>query len=412
MNEQHAATYEADRLRLSPAILAAGRPDHRLAEAVRGRRRGRELIVHLIKHCGHANGSVHVAVDLACAQAQAGYDVIVASSGGTFVEMLQLHGVRHYLMLQDLRAPLSTAATIWQLLQLCRTEKPLVIHAHMMGSASAGYLVSRVTGSPLVTTVHNSFDRHSVIMRLGDRVVAVSHAERKNLLARGYPPEKVAVVVNAPNNSPREAFMHTASPTMLARPCITAICGLHRRKGVFNIINAFTAVAKAFPEWRLYIAGEGPDEDELRSQAKNSGLADRIVFLGFVAAPQSLFAQADIFVLASYADPGSLSIGEARAAGCAIIATAVGGTPEMLDDGKAGRLVPPGDPDALAAEFRLLMGDPALRASLQAAALDGAAAFDCSELVGRYDKVYREAAGARKRFSTRNAWRATPDAQQ
>jgi glycosyltransferase involved in cell wall biosynthesis len=358
--------------------------------------RGRELIVHLIKHCGYGNGSVHVAVDLACAQAKAGYDVIVASGGGTFVEMLQHHGVRHILMRQDLRAPLSTVATVWRLLQLCRTEKPFVIHAHMMGSASAGYLVSLATGIPMVTTVHNSFDRHSIIMRLGDRVVAVSHAERKNLLAKGYPPEKVTVVVNAPNNSPREAFMHNSGPIELTRPCVAAICGLHRRKGVFNIIEAFTAVAKDFPDWRLYIAGEGPDGDELRSQAKNSGLADRIIFLGFVAAPKTLFAQADIFVLASYADPGSLSIGEARAAGCAIIATAVGGTPEMLDHGRAGRLVQPGDPQALAAEFRLLMGDPALRASLQASAQAGAAAFDCDELVGRYDHVYREAVEVRK----------------
>jgi glycosyltransferase involved in cell wall biosynthesis len=394
MSEQHASAYEADPPGFSPSGLAAARPDTTTAANGRGRR-GRELIVHLIKHCGYGNGSVHVAVDLACAQAKAGYDVIVASGGGTYVELLQLHGVRHLTMPQNLRAPAATAASVWRLLQLCRSEKPLVIHAHMMGSASAGYLVSRATGIPLVTTVHNSFDRHSVIMRLGDRVVAVSCAERENLLAKGYPPQKVNVVVNAPNNSPREAFMRNTGPIELARPCITAICGLHRRKGVFNVIDAFAMVAADFPDWRLYIAGEGPDGEDLRAQAGKSPFADRIVFLGFVAAPKTLFAQTDIFVLASYADPGSLSIGEARAAGCAIVATAVGGTPEMLDNGKAGRLVPPGAPEPLAAELRLLMGDPALRASLQAAALGGAAAFDCAELVGRYDKVYREAVATR-----------------
>jgi glycosyltransferase involved in cell wall biosynthesis len=353
-------------------------------------------IVHVIKHIGYGNGSVHVAVDLACAQADAGCEVVVASCGGTFEKMLTNHGVRHVTMAQDLRKPFATMKAIVQLLQLCRTEKPSVIHAHMMGSASIGYIAAQLTGIPLVTTVHNSFDKHSIIMRLGDRVVAVSRAERDNLIKRGYPAAKVAVVVNAPNNSPRDSFMKNGADIVLARPCVTAICGLHRRKGVTDIIDAFTEVAGDFPDWRLYIAGEGPDKQLLHDYAANSGAAARITFLGFVSAPRTLFAQSDIFVLASHADPGSLSIGEARAAGCAIIATAVGGTPEMLDDGRAGRLIQPGKPRELAAEMRVLMADPAARAALRAAALAGSDAFDVFHLVQRYNEVYLEAAQARK----------------
>jgi glycosyltransferase involved in cell wall biosynthesis len=176
----------------------------------------------------------------------------------------------------------------------------------------------------------------------------------------------------------------------LKHPCITMICALHRRKGVFDVINAFSSLAAEFPEWLLYIAGEGPDRAKLEAQAISLGLGDRVIFLGFVPAPKTLFHQLDIFVLASYADPGSLSIGEARAAGCAIIATGVGGTPEMLDYGGAGRLVSPGAPDEIATHLRDLMANPSARAELGAAARLGSERFDARQLVARYGTVYDE----------------------
>ncbi len=352
---------------------------------------GRLRVVHIAKHCGYANGSVHVAVDLACVQAQAGYDVLFVSGGGTFVEMLQQHHVRHVTLRQDQRRPLTLVKAAVGLVGLCREARPSVLHAHMMGGAAIGYVASVLTGVPLVTTVHNSFDRHSIIMRLGDRVVAVSRAERDHLIARGYKPERLDVVWNAPNNSPREAFMRNSHDVPLGNPCIITVSALHRRKGVFDLIDACAMLFEDFPEWKLYIAGEGPDRDVLEAQAAARGLADRVIFLGFIAEPKKLYQQSDIFVLASYADPGSLSIGEARAAGCAIVATAVGGTSEMLEHGAAGRLVSPGNPAQLAAELRTLMQDAAQRAALGDAALNGAETFDVQRLVADYERVYLDA---------------------
>jgi glycosyltransferase involved in cell wall biosynthesis len=352
---------------------------------------GRLRVVHIAKHCGYANGSVHVAVDLACLQARAGYDVLFVSGGGTFVEMLRQHGVRHITMRQDQRNPFTLLRAAIGLLAVSRRLRPTVLHAHMMGGAVIGYATSVVTGIPLVTTVHNSFDWHSILMRLGHRVVAVSKAERDHLIERGYDAQRVAVIWNAPINSPRETFMRNASDIALARPCIVAACALHRRKGVFDLIDAYATLLPDFPDWRLYIAGEGPDSDALAAQAAALGIADRVTFLGFIADPRTLYRQSDIFVLASYADPGSLSIGEARAAGCAIVATAVGGTAEMLDHGAAGRLIPPGAPQRLAAELRTLMRDPAARAALSEAAISGAEIFDVHRLVGDYERVYHEA---------------------
>ena len=348
-------------------------------------------VIHILKHCGYANGNVHVAVDLACVQARAGYAVTFVSGGGTFEEMLARHGVRHIIMPQQIANPLRMVRSILDFIRFCRSERPEIIHAHMTAGAIIGYAASRFTGIPLVTTVHNSFDPQSVFMRLGRRIVAVSHAERDHLIRNGCDPDTVAVVVNAPAGSPRQDYLKNDRDIALAHPCIAVICALHRRKGVFDVIEAFASLASRFPDWCLTIAGEGPDRAELEAMVAARGLSDRIVFLGFVADPRTVFEQADIFVLASYADPGSLSIGEARAAGCAIVATAVGGTSEMLEHGRAGRLVQPGAPQQIALQLRHLMSDPDARSVLRAHARAGAEQFDVSVLVRRYQDVYDRA---------------------
>jgi glycosyltransferase involved in cell wall biosynthesis len=345
-------------------------------------------VIHLSKHCRHGNGNVHVAVDLACVQADDGRDVVFASGGGDFVPLLESRRVRYFPLAQDQRKPLSLMRSLVRLVRLCRRERPDVIHAHMMLGAVLGWVAARLSGARLVTTVHNSFDWHSALMRLGDSVVAVSEAEREHLIGRGFPADRVVTVWNAPARSPRQDFMRNDGPIELSRPCVVAVCGLHRRKGVGDLIDAFSAVAHEFPDWRLYIAGEGPDRLDLEQRVREEGPSDRIMFLGFVPAPRAVFEGSDVFVLPSLADPGSLSIGEARTAGCAIIATAVGGTPEMLGYGVAGRLVAPGAPKQLAVELRRLMSDAGARTALAHAALDGAEVFNVSRLVPDYDRAY------------------------
>ncbi len=345
-------------------------------------------IIHLAKHCEQGNGNVHVAVDLACMQVQAGHDVIYASEGGTYVDMLRQYGVRHVTLPQDQRRPLASSRALLKLVRLCHDQKTEVIHAHMMVGAALGWAAAKLTGAKLVTTVHNSFERHSTLMRLGDVVVAVSEAEKKHLAERGFDENRIISIWNAPNQSPRETFMQNERDIDIVQPCILAVCGLHRRKGVFDLIDGFAAIATQCPDWRLYIAGDGPDRVALERHVQTLGLSDRVTFLGYVKAPKSLFKRADIFVLPSYADPGSLTIGEARAAGCAIVATAVGGTPEMLEFGHAGRLVLPGSPKQLAVELRRLIANTGDRDALRAAATAGSEIFDVPRLVADYDGAY------------------------
>jgi glycosyltransferase involved in cell wall biosynthesis len=348
-------------------------------------------IVHLLKHGVHGNGHVHLAVDLACAQADAGNEVVFAAARGSFGELLKSHGVEVVDITESagVKGGVQAAA---DLLAVARRFRPDVIHAHMMSSAVIGFAVSKLTGVPLVTTMHNSFDRHSVLMRLGKRVVAISEAERRLLLSRGFRRQKVVTVVNGAGGSPRESLDAEVGIGPLARPCVMTLSGLHPRKAVHNVIAAFAAVAPDFPAWHLNVVGWGAERERLEALADELGVGHSVHFLGSTAKPQPLLEQADIFASASLAEPCGLAVAEARAGACAIVASAVGGVPEVLEHGAAGLLVPPSDPSAMARAFRSLMSDPAALATWQGRATRGAEYFGVERMADDYMRVYRSLA--------------------
>ena len=281
------------------------------------------------------------------------------------------------------------------LVALCRGDRPDVLHGHMMSGAVLGRLAGTLLGIPLVTTVHNSFDRHAWLMRLGDRAVAVSRAERQLLLAHGFPSGRLEVVVNGTLRSVRSVEEPAPPAFRLPRPCVTTLCGLERRKGVHDVIEAFALAAAAAPEWRLTVAGDGPERQALEQQAARSGYADRIAFIGHVEAPRHVLAQTDIFVLASIAEPFGLGILEAREAGCAVVGTRVGGIAEQLGDDRFGTTVPPGRPDLLSGAMLRLMTDASALAEARRRAQRGLAYYEVDRMAGEYLAVYEAAIRSR-----------------
>jgi glycosyltransferase involved in cell wall biosynthesis/GT2 family glycosyltransferase len=344
-------------------------------------------VVHLVNHCIRG-GNVIVPVDLACRQAREGHAVVYASAGGRYEELLEACGVKHLHLPQSLRNPVTAARSIKNLLAFCRSFQPTLLHAHMMSGAVAGYVVSRMLGLPFVTTVHNSFNPHSRLMRLGDHVVAVSEAERRLLLAQGYRRDRLHVIHNGTIGSPREEQQSSHHHMAFARPCIATACGLEKRKGVGDLIEAFRMVAERAPHWHLYIAGDGPEQETLTRLAESSGVADRIHFLGNVENPKPLFDNADIFALASHAEPFGLSLAEARHAGCAIVGTNVGGIPELLEFGEAGALVAPANPAALAEKLGALMTEPGALAAARQSAKKNSDRFNVERVARDYMRVY------------------------
>lgn len=340
----------------------------------------------MLKHCYNGNGHVHVAVDLACTQVGAGHDVAFASSGGSYESLLTEHGVS----VTTLPAPdglRGTTSSIRALVDLVRRYRPDVLHAHMMTSAVMGFIASKTMRVPMVTTVHNSFDRHSVLMRLGKVVVAVSDAERRLLLSRGYPARSLVTVLNGAVGSPREAI-ETSGSIRFAQPCVATLSGLHTRKAVGDVILAFAEVLPEFPEWHLNIIGDGPDRERLAQMIMGRGLENAVHLVGSTLTPRPLLEQTSIFASASLSEPFGLSVAEARASGCAVVATAVGGIPEVLGYGQAGHLVPASDPPAMAAVLRALMKDRETLATWRARAAEGAEFFTVERMASDYMGVY------------------------
>lgn len=346
-------------------------------------------VMHISNHCGKANGNVNVAVDLACTQARDGHEVAFASSGGDFVPLMEGYGVKHFTIPQPHRgiAGLSFLNASLHLYGAVARFKPDIVHVHM-AAHNIALQPLRLLGLKVVTTVHNEFDWAVWIMGLADRVISVSHAGAKAMIKRGVSPSRSRVVLNGSVESPRLPASY--QPAQLSKPAILSICGMHHRKGVVDLLNAFSIVHETSKDAHLYLLGEGPSLEEYKALSVSMGLAEFVHFEGFLDDPRPYLFGSDIFVLASHADPGPLVIAEARRGGLAIVATNVDGIPEMLDHGQAGILVPPRAPEQLAAELLSLIQDPAKRERYRQAARKDTDRFTISRVCRDVDVIYNE----------------------
>ncbi len=313
-------------------------------------------ILHVLNHTRRLNGHVHAAVDLACAQVKLGHEVAIASGGGDFDDLLAANGVESIRVEQN-RRPLTAAKAVWSLARLMRRRRIDVVHAHMMTSALLCWPACKVTGVPLVATVHNEFERSAIAMGVAKRVIAVSGFVARSMERRGIPGSRLRVVLNGTIGTPRYASP-PGPPVILRSPSILFVGGLHPRKGLPELMKAFEIVAKAVPAASLHVVGAGPFEDEYKALAASMPCAASITFYGGHDDPRPWFRAADALVLPSHAEPAGLVLSEASEAGCALVGSDVGGIPEMLDNGKAGILVPARDPIRLAAALVNLLTSP------------------------------------------------------
>lgn len=353
-------------------------------------------ILHLANHAQLVgNGIVNVMVDLACMQAQAGNDVTVASSGGGFEPLLARHGVRHVPLSQSpslRRMP----AMLASFNRLIREFDPEIVHAHMMtGALIARFGVVR-RRFVRITTVHNEFQKSATLMRFADRVVAVTDAVAESMAARGIPRARLCTIRNGTIGSPRHAGQPAPSAPALRHPCVTTVAGMYERKGIGDLLRAFAMLCDRFPDATLYLVGDGPDRAKLEQLARDLQLEGRVTFAGFVANPAGYIAESDVFVLASHVESGPLVLSEARELGRAIVATNVGGIPEMVDQGEAALLVPPAHPAELAEAIAKLLSDDAFRLELASRAQRNIEQFSAHGVSAAYLDLYERTLRERK----------------
>ena len=159
-------------------------------------------------------------------------------------------------------------------------------------------------------------------------------------------------------------------------------------KRVEDVVSVF-ARARAEVPARLVLVGDGPDRSRAVHRAEELGVADDVVFLGKHASVEELLACADVFVLPSETESFGLAALEAMACGVPVVATNVGGLPEVVVDGETGHLFDVGDVDGMAGAVVRLLTDDALHATIAAAArADAAERFAPSRVVQRYESFY------------------------
>jgi glycosyltransferase involved in cell wall biosynthesis len=328
-------------------------------------------IVHLLNELAQlGNGIVNATIDLAIEQANAGHEVTVAAPDGDFVPLLGEHGVEHFRL--EPRGGMHPIGATFALHGFIQKHDTQIVHAHMMAGAVIGRLACVGTRAKLVTTVHNSWQRHAVLMRLGHRVIAVSNSVRFDMIRRGIPAPRITTVHNASDGNVRGDVTADQPPVTLEHPNVLTIAGMFERKGIVDLIECAVFLRERVANVRIYLAGEGPDREAFELLARERGVDGVMVFLGFRSDIPALLAQTDVFVLASRAEPFGLVLSEARSAAVPIVATRVGGIPEALDDGRAGTLVPSTDPRALADALAHMLLDDEHRETMRQGASSNA----------------------------------------
>jgi N-acetyl-alpha-D-glucosaminyl L-malate synthase BshA len=165
-------------------------------------------------------------------------------------------------------------------------------------------------------------------------------------------------------------------------------------KRVRDVVRIFARVNAQMPSI-LVMVGDGPERPAAEEEARMLGVSDSIFFLGKIDSVAPLLSDADVFLLPSQSESFGLSALEALAAGVPVVGSDAGGLPEVVASGETGLLYPVGDVESMAAGVLSILGDPARKAAMSAAAMaDARARFSLDTIVSQYEGLYRSAISA------------------
>jgi glycosyltransferase involved in cell wall biosynthesis len=165
---------------------------------------------------------------------------------------------------------------------------------------------------------------------------------------------------------------------------------LHRVKSLDTLIRAFSIVLKSFPKLRLVICGKGEEKEKLEKLSRDLGISKNITFAGFVPDPERYMAESLALVLPSIYEPLGMVFIEMMAYGRPVIATRVGGIPEIVKGGETGLLVSPENPEELARAIMMLVSDSQLRRKMGRRCKLWAKRFYPEVVAEKYLQVYEE----------------------
>lgn len=352
---------------------------------------------------------------------RAGHEITVACPvEEKMMQCIRDAGISRILPLDtgDELRPLVDPVVVWRFSRFLHRHPFDIVHAH---GAKAG-LITRLAlnyGSkldyPIVVSYHNEIlpaSRHVQKRRLRclmekrlvkdtSHFIAVSPSIKDELIQDiGCPEERVSFIPNgismaelAPASLGVEARERTRSiwgwPQETDVFVVGTACRLTQEKGMDILLRAAFQAVKVEPSLRFVIIGDGPLAEDIKEDVKTSGLHDYLRFLGFCDDAWNLFPALDAFVLPSRTEGWPLSIMEAMALGLPVIATEVGGIPEMVESGKTGILIQPEDVNGLSqALVNLARNRPLVNKLGKAAAIYAREHFDANTMIAKVEAVY------------------------
>jgi len=287
--------------------------------------------------------------------------------------------------------------------RLLRRERVALIHAHEFSAILCGWIVATLAGVPFVATVHgkNYFWeklRRRVAYRFVSRqgtMVVVSHDLKRFVCDKvGVAEKRVQVIYNgvAPAQTVSDEEVRKCKSELGVSGCyplLGVVGSLYPVKGHRFFLEAMPELLRRWPQARLLVIGRGELDVALKEQVKQLAIGANVHFLGMRQDVPRLLSVLDAFVLPSLSEGLSLALLEAMASGKPVVATLVGGNPELIDHGRTGFLVQPEDARDLAANLVKLLSDPGMMQQFgRQAAKRVRQHFSMGQMVDRYRDLY------------------------
>ena len=289
----------------------------------------------------------------------------------------------------DCRSRASYPFGLVRLASFLRRQRIELLHTHLFDPSVVGLAAGKLARTPLRVLTRHYSDYHTRInktwhvrldqlcTKMSHAVIAVSHHTAEHLIdVEGAPAAKIHTIHNGIDFERVRLSAPDAPQRLRAEfapdgaALLLVVARLHPEKGHEFLFRALAALRKCVPRpVRLLVAGTGTFETAYRQMSRDLGCEDAIRFLGFRKDACDLMAAADVLVLPSLTEAFGLVLTEALYLGTPVIASNVGGIPEIIADGVDGILVPPGDSAALADALAGLLNDPERRRRLAGAGL-------------------------------------------
>jgi glycosyltransferase involved in cell wall biosynthesis len=308
---------------------------------------------------------------------------------------------------------------ITDIVEVIRREQADVIHCHLYHAALYGRLAAKRAGVPCVVTAHNVYSNPKWHRRLINRwlgrytarIIGVSQPVGDDVLRYDrIAPEKLLVIPNGIDLAPMLQMLdHETAKKRLGLPACAPVIGcvgrLEPQKGHRFLLEALAMLRKQRGDCpHLVIVGTGSALGSIRRQIESLSLEDRVHLLGTRRDIPEILAALDLFVLPSLWEGLPLALLEAMAAGVPVMASAVGGVGDVLDNGRYGGLLPPGNGSALCDAMTDWLDHPEKRRALgELGKMRAHQDYSARSMVGRLEEIYEALRASRKRDSNRSA---------